>query len=152
MIIPLSKLFIGQKGKIHKLSLKSEDLNNRFISMGMIPGKMIELVHISPFGDPLVFKTGERKLVLRKSEAANIFVEVEYIIENLFEIESGDYEVIHLEGGRTFYKEMKKMGILEGIKIKKVNKYGNKISVEIKGDTFEIGRGKAEKIFCKKVA
>ena len=79
MIIPLTDLFLGQKGKIISIDLKEED-KNRLIAMGFIPGKEIELAHISPFGDPLVFKVGDKKIVLILSEAENIFVEVEYKI------------------------------------------------------------------------
>ncbi|MDY6895362.1 MAG: FeoA domain-containing protein [Thermotogota bacterium] len=151
MLIPLYDLFIGQKGKIERLNIDEESTKNRLIAMGITPGKFIELAHISPFGDPLVFKIGEKKVVLRKSEASKIFVDVPYKIFSLLESENGKYEIIDIKGGRNFVEEMKSMGLYKGVNINLVNKLGNRIIVEVDGSKYELGRGRAAKIFCKKV-
>lgn len=151
MIIPLTDLFLGQKGKLVDLNLKEED-KNRLIAMGFIPGKEVELVHISPFGDPLVFKVGDKKIVLRTSEAQNVFVEVEYKIENLYDSNFGKYEILNIYGGHHFREELGKIGIKEGKIISVVGKNGNKTIIEVDGKKHAIGKGRAQKIFCKKVA
>jgi ferrous iron transport protein A len=119
--------------------------------MGITPGKFIELVHVSPFGDPLVFKIGEKKVVLRKGEASKIFADVPYKIFNLLECEIGRYEIIDIKGGRNFLEEMKSMGLYEGVNINIIHKLGNKIIIEVEGNKQELGRGRATKILCKKV-
>ncbi len=151
MLIPLYDLFIGQKGKIERLNIDEESTKNRLIAMGITPGKFIELAHVSPFGDPLVFKIGEKKVVLRKSESSKIFVDVPYKIFRLLESENGKYEIIDIKGGRNFVEEMKSMGLYKGVNINLVNKLGNRIIVEVDGSKYELGRGRAAKIFCKKV-
>ncbi|KUK82311.1 FeoA family protein [Petrotoga sibirica] len=151
MLIPLHNLFIGQKGKIVSLNNEEESTKNRLLAMGITPGKSIELAHVSPFGDPLVFKIGEKKVVLRKSEASKIFVDVPYKIFNLLESEIGKYEIIDIKGGRNFIEEMRSMGLYKGVNINLVNKLGNRIIIEVDGKKYELGRGRAAKIFCKKV-
>ena len=151
MIIPLTELFLGQKGKIISIDLKEED-KNRLIAMGFIPGKEVELAHISPFGDPLVFKIGDKKIVLRQSEAENIFVEVEYKIESLYESDLGKYQIINIIGGHHFKEEIRSLGIREGKIITILGRNGHKILVEIDGKKYAIGKGRAQKIFCKKAA
>ncbi|WP_103927433.1 FeoA family protein [Petrotoga sp. SL27] len=151
MLIPLYDLFVGQKGKIERLNIDEESTKNRLIAMGITPGKFIELAHVSPFGDPLVFKIGEKKVVLRKSEASKIFVDVPYKIFSLLESDIGKYEIIDIKGGRNFVEEMKSMGLYKGVNINLVNKLGNRIIIDVDGKKYELGRGRAAKIFCKKV-
>ncbi|POZ91003.1 hypothetical protein AD60_05080 [Petrotoga sp. SL27] len=149
--MPLYDLFVGQKGKIERLNIDEESTKNRLIAMGITPGKFIELAHVSPFGDPLVFKIGEKKVVLRKSEASKIFVDVPYKIFSLLESDIGKYEIIDIKGGRNFVEEMKSMGLYKGVNINLVNKLGNRIIIDVDGKKYELGRGRAAKIFCKKV-
>ena len=151
MLIPLHDLFIGQKGKIVSLNNEEESTKNRLLAMGITPGKFIELAHVSPFGDPLVFKIGEKKVVLRKSEASKILVDVPYKVFNLLESEIGKYEIIDLKGGSNFIEEMRSMGLYKGVNINLVNKLGNRIIIDVDGKKYELGRGRAAKIFCKKV-
>ena len=151
MIIPLTDLFLGQKGKIISIDLKEED-KNRLIAMGFIPGKEIELAHISPFGDPLVFKVGDKKIVLRLSEAENIFVEVEYKIESLFESDLGKHQIISVCGGHHFKEEMRNLGIREGKIVTILGRNCHKTLIEVEGKKYAIGKWRAQKIFCKKVA
>jgi len=151
LLISLNKLLIGQQGKIVSLDFEDKGTKNRFVAMGITPSKLIELAHVSPFGDPLAFKIGEKKVVLRKSESSKIFVDVPYKIFNLFECEFGKYEVIDIKGGRNFVEEMKRMGLYKGANINLIHRHGNRIIIEIDGYKHELGRGRATKIFCKKV-
>jgi len=151
LLIPSHNLFIGQKGKIIQLNFEDESTKNRLLAMGITPGKFIELVHVSPFGDPLVFKIGEKKVVLRKSEASKIFADVPYKIFNLLECEIGRYEIFDIKGGRNLVEEMKSMGLYKGVNINIIHKLGNRIIIEVEGNKQELGRGRATKIFCKKV-
>jgi ferrous iron transport protein A len=152
LILSLDYLFIGQKGKIRKLELADESSKNRLLAMGIIPGKVVELVHISPFGDPLVFKVEEKKVVLRKSEASKISVEVSYKVYNLSSTEKGSYEVISLMGGEKFLQDLAKIGLNIGSKFDLIDKKANKIVIMIDGKKYIMGKGRASKIYCKKVS
>ena len=46
MLVPLSSLKIGMKGKIQSIDFE-EQVKERFLAMGFVPGKDIELVHVS---------------------------------------------------------------------------------------------------------
>lgn len=53
-----------------ELSLYCQDL-------GVIPGKVLQLLHIAPFGGPMAFKLGETTISLRKDEAR--FIKVQHL-------------------------------------------------------------------------
>ncbi len=50
-------------------------LRKKFLSMGLLPGVIIEMVRPAPLGDPIAIKIKGYDLSLRKSEARNITVE-----------------------------------------------------------------------------
>ena len=50
-------------------------LRKKFLSMGLLPGVIIEMVRPAPLGDPIAIKVKGYDLSLRKSEARNITVE-----------------------------------------------------------------------------
>lgn len=51
-------------------------VQRRIIDMGMVPGARITVQKFAPLGDPMEIKVKGFNLSLRKSEAANIEVEV----------------------------------------------------------------------------
>jgi ferrous iron transport protein A len=44
--------------------------------MGVLPGELVSLEHIAPFGDPIAISIGESKLCLRLEDAAHIEIEL----------------------------------------------------------------------------
>ena len=92
------------------------------------------------------------KIVLILSEAENIFVEVEYKIESLFESDLGKHQIISVCGGHHFKEEMRNLGIREGKIVTILGRNGHKTLIEVEGKKYAIGKGRAQKIFCKKVA
>lgn len=70
----LKELGKGHKGKIIKVAAKSA-IKKRFLEMGVTNGSEIEITGIAPLGDPIEVLIRGYKLSLRKSEAADIFVE-----------------------------------------------------------------------------
>ncbi|NLA50258.1 MAG: hypothetical protein GX876_12465 [Bacteroidales bacterium] len=71
--IPLSKLAIGQKGKIEKINFKGA-LRQRLLAMGLVTGETILVKRIAPLGDPVDFVIKGYELSLRKSEAEDVLV------------------------------------------------------------------------------
>lgn len=71
---PLKDLKPGEKGKVRKVSGQGL-VRRRLLDMGLIPGSDIEVQRVAPLGDPIEVKIKGYRLSLRKSEAANIYVE-----------------------------------------------------------------------------
>lgn len=66
----------GQKGRVTKIS-GTGSIHSRILSMGIIKGTELEVERVAPLGDPVEVKLKGYHLSLRKSEAANINLEVE---------------------------------------------------------------------------
>ena len=72
---PLKELKPGEKGKITRVS-GGGLIRRRILDMGVIPGSVIEVQRVAPLGDPIEVKIKGYLLSLRKSEAADIYVEM----------------------------------------------------------------------------
>jgi DtxR family Mn-dependent transcriptional regulator len=72
--VPLSKLKIGQKGKVLKIQA-SMRIRKHLLALGVIKGELIEVARVAPFGDPIDYKIKDYHLSLRKNEAECIIVE-----------------------------------------------------------------------------
>ncbi|MFO8109654.1 MAG: FeoA family protein [Thermoplasmata archaeon] len=61
--------------------------------------------------------------------------------------------IIGLEGGRSFQRRLRTMGIREGKTVKLITKHpiGGPLVIEIAGRSTTIGRGMAERILVRKV-
>jgi DtxR family Mn-dependent transcriptional regulator len=70
----LKDLQPGQRGKILRIGVRGE-MNKRIIEMGIIPGTLVEVERIAPFGDPIEVKVKGYHLSLRKEDAAGIMIE-----------------------------------------------------------------------------
>ncbi|MCC7050168.1 MAG: ferrous iron transport protein A [Bacteroidia bacterium] len=74
MITSADRLKIGQNGKIS--TIKKHDLALKLMEMNCLPGEIISLERVAPFGDPLIFKVSGYFLGLRKCEADCIEVDL----------------------------------------------------------------------------
>jgi ferrous iron transport protein A len=70
----MSELKKGQKAVIE--SFTDDDLSLKLLEMGCIPGEVIELARVAPFGDPLTISVSGYQLSIRKEEAATVLVRV----------------------------------------------------------------------------
>ncbi|WP_129409474.1 FeoA family protein [Marinitoga lauensis] len=150
MIIPLSSLKIGMNGIIIRLEFE-ESIKERFIAMGIIPGKKITYVHESPFGDPMVFKIEDNKIMIRKNEAEKIFVDVTEEILSLEESTPGVYKIFLIKGGLFFRKELENLNIVNGSIINVINNHFGKVSLKVNNKTITFGKGRSKKILVKKL-
>lgn len=71
----LSELKIGQRCKVVKVSSKGA-VRRRIMEMGITPGAEMLVKGFAPLGDPMEFGIKGYSLSLRKSEAADIIVEI----------------------------------------------------------------------------
>lgn len=76
MVIPLTKLKIGQKSKVVSLN-SAGAVRRHIIDMGITPGAVVIMRKAAPMGDPLEINVRGYELSLRKSEAQEIMVETE---------------------------------------------------------------------------
>jgi ferrous iron transport protein A len=66
----------GEAGRIVKITQVSE-ITTRLMSMGVLEGSWVELVHEAPFGgDPIAVKVRGALIALRRAEANMVEVEV----------------------------------------------------------------------------
>jgi ferrous iron transport protein A len=69
----LSELGPGTVARIH--SFEKNDLFLKLMEMGCVPGELIRVEQIAPFGDPISITVAGYNLSLRLDEAENIFME-----------------------------------------------------------------------------
>ncbi|MDN5343094.1 ferrous iron transport protein A [Oceanotoga sp. DSM 15011] len=150
MILPLTYLSIGFSGNISRLDFPS-DQKERFQAMGLIPGKTITLAHISPFNDPMVYKIDDNKLMLRRSEAERIYIDVSEIILNLSDCTTGNYTILSVNSGKLLENFLSSNGLYKGSKIEVIKNINGKIILKNNSSKITINKGKAKKILCKKL-
>lgn len=74
---PISQLKVGMSGRIVKIATKDLLYRQKLLSMGLIPGTLIQLIRAAPLGDPLEFVVRGYFLSLRREEAACVEVVIE---------------------------------------------------------------------------
>jgi len=75
MMIKLSELKKGQKGKIAKID-GDEKLKTKIIRMGIFEGDEFSVDNVTPFNSNVVIKVKDIRIALRNDEAENIKVDV----------------------------------------------------------------------------
>jgi ferrous iron transport protein A len=65
--LKLSELPLHQPATV--VSIQQANLSLRLFEMGLLPGEVVELENIAPFGDPIAIRVGDYKMCLRLAEA-----------------------------------------------------------------------------------
>lgn len=68
------QLKIGQKAIIKDFDI--DDVPLKLIEMGCLPGNLVEILQIAPFGDPLFLNVNDSFLAIRLETACKIQVEI----------------------------------------------------------------------------
>ena len=71
-MITLDQLKLGQLAVVQEFT--DDFLSLKFIEMGCLPGEIVKLVNIAPFGDPIAIEVSGYVLSLRKQEASTVIV------------------------------------------------------------------------------
>ena len=74
MSFTISNLTKGQKATIKDFDINTIPL--KLLEMGCLPGNMVEVVQIAPFGDPLYLNINGCHLAIRQETASVIEVEL----------------------------------------------------------------------------
>jgi ferrous iron transport protein A len=69
----LSSVSLGQTVRI--ISFENNDIFLKLMEMGCVPGELIKVEQVAPFGDPIAIAVSGYNLSLRLDEAENILVE-----------------------------------------------------------------------------
>jgi ferrous iron transport protein A len=73
MLKRLSEIQAGKSATIR--DFEKDDLLVKLMEMGFLPGEIVRVEHIAPFGDPIAIFVSGYHLSLRKNEAAKVIVE-----------------------------------------------------------------------------
>jgi ferrous iron transport protein A len=74
---PLTSLAPGSKSTVAEIKLAQAD-RSRLMEMGLLVGTPVELVRFAPLGDPVEIKVRGYHLMLRKHEADQILVRMNF--------------------------------------------------------------------------
>ncbi len=141
----LSELNPGEYGII-KGVLGKGAVHRRLLSMGLLPGAIVRVVRVSPLGDPVEYELRGFFISLRKQEASR--VEVDRVVPLSLVPDNSLVQVIFIDGGVGFIRNMESMGISVGKKIRVIRRCCP-MSVETALGVFTLGRGMAYRIFVR---
>ena len=107
----LSELRPGETGVVTKVT-GTGAIHRRLLAMGILPGTVIRVTRLSPFGDPIEYEIRGVFISLRKSEAN--YIEIDKIVP-LHMVPAGEkVRVVILDGGMNFIRNMGSIGISPG--------------------------------------
>ncbi|MEZ4701265.1 MAG: FeoA family protein [Rhodothermales bacterium] len=52
-----------------------EGLSDRLWELGVLPGTLVEVVRVAPFGDPIALKIKDSQIAIRRADATRITVD-----------------------------------------------------------------------------
>jgi len=163
-ILTLDQLAPGESGRILKVSGRGA-IRRRLVDMGLTTGAVIDMVKLSPLGDPVEYRLRGYHLSLRKSEAKTI--EVELISDpissrkrmrfsglglTLGNCGSGEQVIItRTRGGKRLHKRLQELGLKPGSEVSVVqNEFlGPLIISNDDGKRLVLGKGMAMHIMVK---
>lgn len=74
-MIPLSEVKVGQRVQVQNMDV-DEPVNQRLLAFGLTPGAEVRVVHVAPLGDPIAISFCSQKVMIRRSDASRVMVEV----------------------------------------------------------------------------
>ena len=160
----LDKLIPGESGRVQKLTGRGA-VRRRLVDMGLTSGAEIEMVKVSPLGDPVEYRLRGYHLSLRRTEAETIVVEMVKDLtphsarghyfdrdQSLLRCKKGQRVVItRIRGGARLHQKTELMGLTPGTEILVIqNEYpGPLIYADSEGARKILGKGMARQIMVK---
>jgi ferrous iron transport protein A len=163
-IITLDQLIPGESGRIIKVSGKGA-IRRRLMDMGLTSGAVIDMIKLSPLGDPVEYRLRGYHLSLRKSEAKTIEVELlgnsipirgkrhfSGSVLTLGSCRSGEkVEITRTRGGKKLHRKFMELGLGPGSEISVIqNEFPNPLIIaNNEGKRLVLGKGMALHILVK---
>ena len=73
MVITLSQLSPGNRGRIHNILLSGQ-IRNRILDLGFTPGATVKSIRRIPLGDPVAYEVRDTLIALRAEEISQITI------------------------------------------------------------------------------
>jgi len=71
----LSEVEIGQRAQVCDMDV-DDSVNQRLMAFGLMPGAEVSVVHVAPLGDPIAISFCSQKVMIRRTDAARVEVEI----------------------------------------------------------------------------
>ncbi len=71
----LNTLPVGSNATIKEIEGLDQTVDQRLLSLGMVPGVAVRVVQVAPLGDPIAVEFQGRTLSLRRKEASGVRLE-----------------------------------------------------------------------------
>ena len=165
-VTSLDKLAPGESGRINNITGKGA-VRRRLVDMGLTTGAVIEMIKVSPLGDPVEFRLRDYHLSLRRSEAELIKVELihEHIPMHRKSTQNGrslplagcrsgqQVVIVQTRGGRRISRRLMSLGLTPGAELQIINNDfpGPLIISGGDGDRKILGRGIAMHVLVKPI-
>ncbi len=163
-VITLDKLIPGESARIKKIGGRGP-IRRRLVDMGLTNGALIEMIKLSPLGDPVEYRVRDYHLSLRKSEAKTIEVElmgksvplgeaapVPGLILPLVRCKSGQTVVIlRTRGGKKLSRRFVDLGLNPGVYLRVIrNDFPGPLILALNDESrLALGKGMARHILVK---
>lgn len=70
----LSEIQYGQKAIVEKII--DSELSLKLLEMGLLPGEIVSLENVAPFGNPIAINVGEYKMCIRLEDAGYVKIKL----------------------------------------------------------------------------
>lgn len=163
-VTTLDKLVPGESGRIIKISGRGA-IRRRLVDMGLTSGAVIDMVKLSPLGDPVEYRLRGYHLSLRKSEAKTIEVE---LLSNLIPMRGRGHfsgsvmtlgscksgqkvKITRTRGGKRLHRKIEELGLKPGSEICVIqNEFPGPLIISVNDkNRLVIGKGIARHILVK---
>lgn len=138
----LSELAVGDWGVVQMLEGEPA-FRRRLETMGFVPGVRVRVSRCAPMGDPRAYELLGYCISLRKEEAQLVMVEPIKVYP-LSSAPPGRLKVLSVSGGRGIVEKLSRLGVMpDALLVRKDNGSTGPVTVEIGGQTVQLGRGMA---------
>jgi ferrous iron transport protein A len=165
-VVTLDQLAPGESGRVVRVHGRGA-VRRRLVDMGLTSGSVIDVIKLSPLGDPVEYRLRDYHLTLRASEARTIEVELlggavmpptgrehSRAVKALLRCRSGcQVEIVRTRGGWRMSQHLKRLGMTPGSVFSLIrNDYpGPLILAAPSGERVVVGKGLARHIQVKEI-
>lgn len=74
---PLSGAPCGARCVVRRVAAGSAETRGRLYALGIVPGAAVDVLRLAPLGDPMQIRVGGSLIGIRRSDAADIQVDIQ---------------------------------------------------------------------------
>lgn len=146
---PLSELGVGERGVVRELSGNPAS-KRRLLSMGFVPGAVVDVLRKAPMGDPVAFAVKDYCISLRKEEAAQVAVEPVEELSLASAPVGARLAVTGMRAGWGMRHRLRRLGVGPGSELVKLSGSGHgQVLVVLGGREEHLGQGIARRLLVR---